>query len=307
MEKKYFADKIIEALNGDVENIELVSETSNVVYRVRTKKYGDVYAKFYLNKSSHIDHEMYLYSILDSKYLKEVITSSDEPKFAIFKELKGKTLDELSLDEVAQYKNKIIESLIYFYDTVGCNKANGYGLLDENLNGKSSDFLDFIIKRQTETQDVLKDYFILNNAFSVIFEKYKELIVGDNSLVPIDTNAKNIMVCDDSEVRFIDPGELISAPKLMGYGDFAAHTYKTEFYDTLISKLNLDNDDLKRLRIYAIFSSLNILAFLKKLGVNNLEEVIPYGNHYTFLSLIIDHLEELGFEIDEKNEKIKIK
>ena len=50
---------------------------------------------------------------------------------------------------------------------------------------------------------------------------------------------------------------------------------------------------MKRLRIYAIFSSLNILAFLKKSGVNDLDKVVPYGNKYTFYDLIKDHLKEL--------------
>ena len=66
----------------------------------------------------------------------------------------------------------------------------------------------------------------------------------------------------------------------------------------MIEKLNLSKEDMQRLRIYAVFSSLNILAFLKKLGVTDLESVIPYGNSYTFYSLIKDHLNEL--DIKEK-------
>ena len=61
---------------------------------------------------------------------------------------------------------------------------------------------------------------------------------------------------------------------------------------------------MKRLRIYAVFSSLNILAFLKKLGVDDLESVIPYGNSYSFYNLIRDHLNELGIESKEKILKI---
>ena len=153
---------------------------------------------------------------------------------AFYKELKGKTIDELSKEELNKNKEKIVDSLIYFYETIGKQKINGYGLLDENMNGTSKDFYEFIENRQNDTEKTLKDYPVLNNAFSNIYKKYKRLIIADNSLVPIDTNAKNIMITEKNQVKFIDPGELISGPKLMGYGDFVAHTYKTELYDLLI-------------------------------------------------------------------------
>ena len=293
--EQYFSF-IKKSLNNDVQNIELVSNSSNVVFKVKTEKYGTVYAKFYLNKSSHIDHEMNLYGLMDNSYLKEMICSSDNPKFAIFKELRGLTIDELSEQQLQNNKDKIIDSLIYFYETVGKNKAEGYGLLDQNMKGTSNNFKEFIYKRQMDTQSILKDYPILNSAFSKIYDKYNNLITPDNCLVPIDTNAKNIMVTEKSEVKFIDPGELISAPKLMGYGDFVAHTYKTELYETLMSKLKLNKDDEKRLRIYAVFSSLNVLAFLKKLGVNDLKDVVPYGNSHSFYELINEHLNSLDIE-----------
>lgn len=302
MEK--YKDLISNALDGDVKKIELVSETSNKVFRVQTEKYGTVYAKFYQNKSSHIDHEMDLYNFMDQKYLKEVIVSSKRDKYAIYKELKGKTIDELSKEELKKYREKIIDSLICFYETIGKQKVNGYGLLDSDMNGLSDSFQDFIVSRQTDTENILKNYPILNNAFSSIYNKYKSLIVGNNSLVPIDTNAKNIMITDNGDIKFIDPGELISGPILMGYGDFVAHVYKTDLYYCLVDKLNLNKDDLIRLRIYAIFSSLNILAFLKKLGVDDLERVIPYGNNYSFYNLIKDHLFELGIDNKEKTLKL---
>lgn len=292
-DNKKYIDIIVKALNGDVSGIELVSETSNIVFKVYTNQYGIVYAKFYLNKSSHLDNELHLYSFMNQKYLKEVIVSSESPKFAIFKELKGKTLDELTVEEIHQNKRKIIDSLVYFYETIGSKRVQGFGLLDETMNGTSKDFKEFIVNRQTETEHILADYSILGTAFSKIYSKYENIITGDNSLVPIDTNAKNIMLTDDGEVKFIDPGELISAPKLMGYGDFVAHTYKTELYDCLMQRLNLSREDERRLRIYAVFSSLNILAFLKKLGVDNLDSVVPYGNTESFYNFIREHLKAL--------------
>ena len=288
-----YKDKIMELLDGDCENIELVSQTSNIVFKAETQKYGRVYIKIYLHHSSHIDHELYIYSLLEKEYLKELIISSEDPKIAIFKELKGKTLDELSLEELKEYKEKIIESVIHFYESIGKCKAKGYGILDEKRQGTSSIFLDFIQKRQLDTQNNLQGYNLLDDAFTRIIMRYKDLLLSDNSLVPIDTNAKNIMVTEQGEIKFIDPGELISGPILMGYGDFAAHIYKTELYECLINKLSLSKDDEIRLHIYAVFSSLNILAFLKKMGVTDLKSVIPFGNKYSFYKLIEEHLQAI--------------
>ena len=289
-------DKYIDIINKtlkDVEEIKIISKTNNIVFKVKSKQYGNVYAKFYLNKSSHIDNEIKIYDFVDNRYLKEIITKSSNPDFAIFKELKGKTIDELSEKEINNNKEYIVDSLIDFFENISKKKIQGYGLLDSNLKGTSRDFKEFIVQRQLETQNELKDYPFLNNIFTKIYEKYNNLIIEDNKLVPIDTNMKNIMLTDQNEIKFIDPGELISAPILMGYGDFVAHTYKTELYECLMEKLKLNEEDEIRLRIYAIFSSLNVLAFIKRAGGNELDKVIPYGNNYTFYDLIKDHLEEI--------------
>ena len=282
--KKYIKDSV---------SIEEVSHTSNIVFKVVRENSEVLYAKFYLNNSSHIDHEMNLYKLVDNKYLKEVVCTSISPKMAIFKELKGTTIDELSLDDKDKYSDLIIDSLYEFFESIASIKVNGYGLLNENMEGTSDSFIEFLNTRQKGTALNLKDYPFLSNLFDLICTKYEDIITSDNSLIPIDTNMKNIMLTDKEEIKFIDPGELISAPKLMGYGDFVAHTYKTVLYDKLIKKLNLTSDEEKLLRIYAIFSSLNILSFLHNLGVDNLKEVIPFGNTYTFYELIEEHAKYL--------------
>ena len=102
------------------------------------------------------------------------------------------------------------------------------------------------------------------------------------------------MLLEDGNIKFIDPGEMISGPILMGYGDFVAHIYGTSLYDELVNILELNDEQKKLIRIYAIFSSLNILAFLKKSGVDKLDKVVPYGNKYTFYELINEHLKHLN-------------
>lgn len=273
-------------------DIKLVSETSNKVYKVKTE-FEVLYVKFYEENSSHIDNELKVYDLVDNKYLKEVYYKSFNPKIAVFKELIGKTIDELEKEELELNSDRIVSNVCDYFSIISKNKTNGYGLLDENLNGKYDNFFEFLKERQKETSLALSDYKDLNCLSDIILEKYKDIIIADNSLVPIDTNLKNIMLLEDGSIKFIDPGEMISAHILMGYGDFVAHTYKTILYDKLMEKLNLNSDEEKLIRIYAIFSSLNILAFLKKNGVNDLEKIIPYGNNYTFYELIQEHVKYL--------------
>lgn len=279
-----YKNKIKSVIDDDILSIELISETSNKVFKVVTRNNGTLFAKFYMTNSFHRDNELRLYSFADSSYLKELYYS--EPDMAIFRELKGKTVDSLSKEEIHEYKDMIIDSLISFFTSVSSTKVEGYGILDEHLRGKSTSFLDFLKSKQKESAEILKDYDELNHIAEDIFAMYEDSFEGDTSLVPIDTNMKNIMITHDRRVKFIDPGEMISGPILMGYGDFLAHTNKTELGDTLIEKLNLSKEDRDMIHIYAIFSSLNILAFLKKNGVDDLYSVIPFGNSETFLSLI---------------------
>lgn len=289
-----YIKKIKEILQGRFISAELISETSNKVYKVKTNDGETLYAKFYEGNSSHIDNELKVYDLIDNKYLKELYYKSSNPKMAIFKELIGKTVDELTPEELENHSDKIVSSVCDYFNSIGKNKTNGYGLLDENLNGKYDGFYDFIKARQYETSHTLVEYKELSDLFDLIYDNYKDIMIPDNSLVPIDTNLKNIMILETGELKFSDPGEMISGPILMGYGDFVAHAYKTPLYDKLIEKLELDDNQEKLLRIYAIFSSLNILAFLKRIGVNELDKVIPFGNTYTFYELISEHLKSLG-------------
>jgi len=292
---------IKEILKEKFKEMKLISETSNKVYKITTQDNENLYAKFYQNNSSHIDNELKVYDLIDNKYLKEIYYQSERPKMAIFKELVGKTIDELTEEELQMHSNQIISSVYDYFNSIKEHKTQGYGILDQNLFGKYEDFHEFLKIRQNETANILKEYEELNCIFDLIYEKYKSLIQPDNSLVPIDTNLKNIMVLTDGTIKFCDPGEMISAPILMGYGDFVAHIYKTPLYEKLLNKLKLTTNEEKLLRIYAVFSSLNILAFLKKNKVNELKNIIPFGNTHTFYYLINEHLQNLKI----KSNKIK--
>ena len=284
---------ISDVLKDNVSDIQLISDTSNKVYKVRTNTEETLYVKFYQGNSTHIDHELNVYDLVDNKYLKEVRYRASEPKMAVFEELVGKTVDELTTEELIENSDVIVSSVYNYFNGISKNKTEGFGILDENLKGRYENFFDFLKERQRDTASVLSDYKELSIISDKIFNKYRNIMYAENCLVPIDTNLKNIMVLNDGTIKFIDPGEMISGPLIMGYGDFVAHTYKTILCDKLLKKLELNNEQEKLLRIYAIFSSLNILAFLKKMGVNNLYEFIPYGNKYTFYELIKEHLKYL--------------
>ena len=280
-------------LDENVVNIKLISDTSNKVYRIILNNGETLYAKFYENNSTHIDHELEVYGLVDNKYLKEICYICDYPRMAIFKELAGKTVDSLSDYELKINANKIVSSLCEYFNCIASNRVEGYGLLNDKLQGQYGDFHQFLRERQGNTSEVLKDYKELSGIADRIFQRYEHIMYSDNSLVPIDTNLKNIMLLDDGNIKFVDPGEMISGPILMGYGDFVAHTYSTSLCDELMKKLELNEGQQKLVRIYAIFSSLNILAFLKKNGVNELDKIVPYGNKYTFYELINEHLKFL--------------
>ena len=256
-----YEDLIREKIS-DAKDISLISETNNKVYKVE-KDDETLFAKFYLNRSSHIDHEMQLYGIIDNKYLKDIVCSSEEPQFTIFKELKGTTIDELSDEAKQANAEKVVSAVIDFYSSCEQHKLEGFGLVDKDMKGESESFADFITNRQLDTQNVLKDYPIVNNAFTRIYEKYGDKLTIDNSIVPIDTNMKNIMLTEDGAVKFIDPGEIISAPILMGYGDFLAHTYKTPFGDELLKRLNLNEEQEKDLCCIFFNECVSILKELR--------------------------------------------
>ena len=139
-------------LKNNIKNINLVSSTSNLVFKVENFNNENVYVKFYLNKSSHIDNELLLYDKVNNIYLKEVLYLSNDPKMAIFKELKGTTIDKLLPEKLEKNKEKIINSLIDFFESISKTKIDGYGILDSNLKGSSKSFKEFIILRQTKTR-----------------------------------------------------------------------------------------------------------------------------------------------------------
>ncbi len=177
MELDKYKKIINQALDNEVEEIKLVTNTSNIVFKVIKKDKSILYAKFYMNNSSHIDHELQLYKLIDNKYLKELVYSSKKHNMAIYKELKGKTVSELTEEEKELYADKIVCSLVEFFNQISSIQAEGYGLLDQNMKGMSSDFKEFILNRQTNTSNNLKAYSYLSGIFKTIYDEYEDIII----------------------------------------------------------------------------------------------------------------------------------
>lgn len=98
------------------------------------------------------------------------------------------------------------------------------------------------------------------------------------------------MIDENGNVKIIDPGAVISAPLSMGMGEFVAHSYGTKVYDKFIEKIRASNNEIKRLSIYGILSSINIMAFLVRNNIGDINLSRPFGNPNTFFELINKHL-----------------
>lgn len=287
-----------------VKIIENITGTNNTVIKIEAN--GNIYyLKIYNNNAIHIDNEIMLYQTLPKeslKFFKELVCSnsidSEKKKFALFKEIKGETLSDLLEqnkinDDLA---NKISLKLIEYFKLLKNNiKTQKFGNLNDRLEGNYENFLKYLYEYQFPTTTTLflneKTRHLSYIPFKLLAEN--AVILNDNksSVTPIDSNFKNIIVTKEEEIKIIDPGSIISAPIYMGLGELVAHSYGTIIYDKLVKNLDLKKSDIKKLSIYAILSLLNIMAFLVRNNIGEIEKSKPFGNKFTFFQLIDKHLE----------------
>lgn len=296
-----YIKKIEDALSHEVSDVELVSDTNNIV--IKYKIDNDVYfAKFYQDKSVHVDNEVMLYEKLPEegkKYLKKLIYSNfstnDESKFAIFEEVNGRNLSEmLQKNEISdEMADKIAKEILNYFNIVSKIKTKKYGNLDNSLEGKYENYLKYLYEYQTATTETLflnkKTRMISSIPYRLLEENAEFLDEGYSCVTPIDSNFNNIMITGLGEVKIIDPGAIVSAPLNMGIGELVAHSYGTILYDKLMNNMNANELQRKKLSIYATLSSLNIMAFLVRNNIGEIEKSKPFGNTHTFFELIDGH------------------
>lgn len=289
--------------NVKINVIEKITNTNNLVYKIEAN--GKIYfLKIYNNEAMHIDNEIMLYKIIPEKtknLLKNVVYSnymdSEEKKFAVFEEVKGDTLAKLldnnKIDD--ELANKISLTLIDYFKVLSNIKTNKCGKLNNSLEGKYESFLKYLYEYQFPTTTTLflnkKTRHLFFLPFQLLAENADFLNENNNyCITPIDSNFNNIMITKDNEIKIIDPGAIISAPIEMGFGELVCHSYGTIIYDKLIKNLGFGKLMIKKLSIYAILSLLNIMAFLVRNNIGDIEKNKPFGNKYTFFELIQMHL-----------------
>lgn len=302
MNMENYIRKIEEVIQKKVSDAKLVSDTNNIVieYTVEGKKY---FAKFYKNKGMHVDNEVMLYKLLPvegKRYLKNIVYSNfemeDNEKFAIYEEVKGKTLAEmLERGEVSEeLASEISESLLNYFSIISRIKTNGYGNLQNSLEGKYDSYLRYLYEYQFPTAETLfmnkKTRSLSSLPFKLLAENAELLDEGYSCVTPIDSNFKNIMITDKGELKIIDPGAIVSAPLNMGLGELIAHSYGTVLYGQLMKNINATETHRKKLSIYGTLSSLNIMAFLVRNNIGDIEKSKPFGNTHTFFELLDGHL-----------------
>lgn len=286
--------KIISRCN----NYKIISCSNNIVATVNS-----FYLKIYKGNSSIKDNEILLYEKLgDTPFFKKIVCKDSVATnkcfdFALFQTIEGKTLD------LIQYNNKeakkIAAAIYQFINYTSQIKCNGFGDVDGQFNGKYHNFQEYIFQFQHATATTLylnnktRKYSIIAYKLLVLFEK--KFKISKAYIIPIDLNFKNIMINNNFEVKIVDPGALIAGPVEMAYGEFCAHSYGTLIYkefNKLINKTKTCDEIL--VRIYAIFSLLNVLAFIVKRDAVDINLVKPFGNNKTFFELIDEHLKFLG-------------
>lgn len=294
--------KIEESIQSKISDVELVSNSNNIV--IKYKKDDKTYfSKFYQNNATHVDNEVMLYEKMPEegkKYLKNLVYSNlntdDKTKFAIFEEVKGKTLAErLEKNEVSEgLADRVAKSMLNYFSIVSRIKTNKYGNLDNNLDGKYDSYLKYLYEYQFPTTETLflnsKTRKLSSLPYTLLAENAEILDEGYSCVTPIDSNFKNIMITEQGEIKIIDPGAIVSAPLNMGLGELVAHSYGTIIYDKLMENMRATESQRRKLSVYGILSSLNVMAFLVRNRIGDIEKSKPFGNTHTFFELIEGHL-----------------
>lgn len=310
MLKKKEIEKFIENLFEDSINLQLVSDAANVVYRFEVKEKG-YYLKFYCEDGfRHKDHELLLYEFLQVSlgvsatakriedsfpYLKKLIKKGIFAgySFAVFEEVGGELLADLIQNQEKWTKSTakdVAKTFVAFSTALFSIKIEGYGKIEEAYDTFEAFFPDYVrLSLATlATCDATKLYVELAEYLLADFLPF--LAEGETGVVPMDNNFKNIIV-QGRNVKFVDPGSIILGPVEMGYGEFTAHAYGTCVYPAFIEAVDGDINKEKKIRLFAIFSLMNIMAFLVRNGLKEPTKMCPFGNIHTFDVLIREHLE----------------
>jgi len=285
--------------NGSINNSqhEIVSITNNLVVKVDGK-----FLKVYIPGNSAIqDNELLLYnkSKRPDLYKKmlfagTVKTEKGKYKYALFESVLGKTIDEIDYtQEIAFNVSKTVFD--YIQDTAQI-KCTGFGNFNKSFKGAYTNFPEFVFDLLHKTSTTLfmesstRKYSKLG--YELLADNADLIKIDKSSIIPVDLNFRNIMVTGCNKIIIADPGALIAGPVEMSYGEMMAHGYGTRIYEEF--KKNICDANESLIRLFAILSLLNILAFIINLGLNP-TQAKPFGNPNTFFDLIEEHSAHFTF------------
>lgn len=295
--------KIISTILPSATSIsDLPENSSNNVYRFIDGN-RNLFAKIYGSNAVHTDNECMIYEIMPQelfKYTKPLVVKRivDNYLVAVYEDIGGSALADLldaqSLDEKTAIV--VVQAFIDFVSILNTIPTTGYGYLKGSFHGSHNRYMDYMWEYQRETIKALK----LNNSteefanlpYELISRYYNVLDSQDHAVVPIDNNFRNIYINKDG-VKFIDPGAIVSGPVELAYGEFSAHAFGTKMFDILKYALGFSKEEETKIRIYAILSSLNIMAYLIRNNVDDIITARPFGNNNTFIDNIYAHLRYL--------------
>lgn len=299
-EQKYLnSEKIVETTIQDMmsneiinnSQYEIISDANNLVVKIDSK-----FLKIYLSGNSTIkDNELLLYNKTKRPELYKkmlfsgtVGTENDKHNYALFETVRGKTIDEINYTK--ENATKIVKTIFdYIQDTTQI-KCKGFGDINQNFEGLYDNFPEFIFDLLHKTSTTLfmepstRKYSKLG--YELLVENTDLVNIDKSLIIPVDLNFKNIMVTDNDKIIIVDPGALIAAPVEMAYGEIMAHGYGTNIYEEFKKYIGSVNENT--IRLFAVISLLNILAFVIKLGLNPVQAK-PFGNPNSFFTLIDEH------------------
>jgi len=305
MKSKILLNKIkpiIESVVGKISS-SLFVESNNHVYilQAESKKY---LCKIYNHKGYFPDFELNVYNIIPTNPYVRKLIFSDETKniinynFAIFEFIEGVTLDEL-LEQERFVKTKEVAHQVFEYINLFQKvPTKGFGILSKDLTGKHIDWFNYQLEVLIDSLHILIKkgfpYKFSKEIFRLLYKYENSLFISSPTLVPIDLNLKNLIISNNSVLKIIDIGTVISGDIFNSYGEFIAHSYGTNLGDTFLIHFSNEKDIFK-IRLYALLDDINILSFIAKHD-GDIASAKPWGNPNSFFDLITLHIEYLQNE-----------
>lgn len=280
-------------LNKIIKNFryEVVSDANNLVVKIDSK-----FLKIYMPENSTMrDNELLLYSRTKQPELYKkmlftntVIVEKNSYDYALFETIEGRTIDEIKCTKAAI--ENIAKTIVDYIRDTAKIKCIGFGDINEKFEGSYNNFPEFIFNFLHKTSTILfmepstRKYSKLG--YELLVNNVNLIKIDNPLLIPVDLNFKNIMVTNDNKTIIIDPGALILGPIEMAYGEVMAHGYGTGIYEEFKKHIGGVNEG--SIRLFAIISLINILAFITKLGLDP-TQAKPFGNSRKFFDLIDEH------------------